>query len=270
MTSTNRIHRRLREIQKNKRKALITFVTAGDPSLAVTKKLVSALESGGVDIVELGIPFSDPMADGPVIQKASERALARGATLKKVLRLVREVRRSSQIPILLMGYYNPILAYGLARYAKDAAKAGVDATLVVDLPPEESQPLDSELKKTGIDLIYLLTPTSDAERIRKVASRARGFIYFVSITGITGARLRSEQEVKKKVLEIRRHTKLPIAIGFGISKPEQARAMSKIADGVVIGSALVKLIEKHAKSKNLSSYVEKFVGGLKSSLVLIH
>lgn len=261
----NRIQRRFRELSRRRQKALVTFITAGDPSLGTTKKIVSALESGGADLVELGVPFSDPMADGPVIQKASERALAKGATLKKVLRLVREIRRTSQIPLLLMGYYNPILSYGLKRYARDAVAAGVDATLVVDLPPEEAVPLDRELKKNGIDLIYLLTPTSDADRIRKVASRARGFIYFVSMTGITGARLKSEGEVRAKVAQIRRFTKLPIVVGFGISRPDQARAMGKIADGVVVGSALVKLIE--GSKRNPVPRVEAFTRSLKKAIL---
>ena len=262
----SRIQSKFRELKRRVEKGLIPFVTAGDPSLAVTKKLILSLERGGADIIELGVPFSDTMADGPVIQKASERALAKGTTLTKVIALVREVRKTSRIPLLLMGYYNPILSYGLAKYAQDAARAGVDATLVVDLPPEESAELDRELKKAGIDLIYLLTPTSDAERIRLVTRRARGFIYFVSITGITGARLRSEQEVRKKVRQIRRHTKLPIAVGFGISRPDQAHAMSKAADGVVVGSALVDLIARNAFAKSLSTKVEKFVRVIKESI----
>lgn len=241
-------------------------MTAGDPNLSATKRLIGALERGGADVIELGIPFSDPMADGPVIQRASERALAKGTTLKKILSLVREVRRKSAIPILLMGYYNPILAYGLKEYARDAGHAGVDATLVVDLPPEESAELDRELKKAGIDLIYLLTPTSDAERIRLVARRARGFIYFVSITGITGAKLKSEEEIRRKVAEIRKQTPLPIAVGFGISKPEQAAKIAKFADGVVIGSALVSLIAGSSSSGRLGPAVERFARRMKSAL----
>jgi tryptophan synthase alpha chain len=248
------------------RKALIPFITAGDPNLSTTKRLIDSLEKGGANIVELGIPFSDPMADGPVIQRASERALAKGVTLKKVLALVREVRRKSRIPILLMGYYNPIFAYGLKKYAHDAAKAEIDATLVVDLPPEESAELDRELKKVGIDLIYLLTPTSDSERIRKVARLARGFIYFVSMTGITGAILKSEEGIHKKVAEIRRQTSLPIAVGFGISRPDQAAKIGKFADGVVIGSALVSLIHRQTSSKNLLQQAEEFIRKIKTAL----
>lgn len=251
-------------LKAKKQKALIPFVTAGDPSPDATKDLIIALEGAGADVIELGVPFSDPMADGPVIQKASERALAKGMTLPGVLSLVADVRETSQVPLLLMGYFNPILSYGLDRFARDAAHAGVDAIIVVDLPPEESEELDRSLKKAGIDLIYLLTPTSDAERIRIVCKRARGFIYFVSMTGVTGAALKSEREIRAKVGEIRRCTKLPIAIGFGISTPEKARAMAKIGDGAVVGSALVELIHKNAK--NPAPVAAAFVKKMKAAL----
>jgi len=259
----SRIGAAFRSLNKNKKKALIPFVTAGDPSPSATIKLIAALERAGADVIELGVPFSDPMADGPVIQKASERALAKGMTLKKVLDLVAQVRKTSQVPLLLMGYFNPILSYGIERFARDAAKAGVDGAIVVDLPPEESGELDAALKKVGIDLIYLLTPTSDEERIRIVSRRARGFIYFVSMTGVTGAALKSEQEIRQKVAEIRRHTRLPVAIGFGISKPDQAHAMAKIGDGAVVGSALVNLI---SANKNPFSKAESFVRRLKQAV----
>ncbi len=260
----NRLRKRWIRLRREGRKALIPFITAGDPSLAATGSLVIALEKAGADIIELGVPFSDPMADGPVIQKASERALAKGVTLKKVLRLVREIRTKrylapfGQIPILLMGYYNPVLAYGLRAYARDAARVGVDATLIVDLPPEESGDLDRELRKVGIDLIYLLTPTSDAGRIRKVARRARGFIYFVSMTGVTGASLKSDAEIRRKVLQIRRQTKVPVVVGFGISNPVQAGRIARLADGVVVGSVLVDLIARGGSIGRLSSRVGGF------------
>lgn len=259
----SRIQKTFQRLKKERAKALVSFVTAGDPSLAATAPLLSALEKGGADVLEIGVPFSDPMADGPVIQKSSERALKKGANLKKVLSLVAGFRKKSAAPIVLMGYFNPILSYGLEAFARDAAKAGVDGTIVVDLPPEESVELDRALKKRGLDLIYLLTPTSDAERIRIVCRRARGFVYFVSITGITGAGLNAEGEIRKKVAEIRKCTRLPIAIGFGISKPEHARAMGKIADGVVIGSALVKLVE--SKKTKAPAALEKFVRSMKSA-----
>lgn len=240
----SRIQKTFQNLKKTRRKALIPFITAGDPSLAVTKKLVPALAEAGADIIELGIPFSDPMADGPVIQRADERALKRGASLREILKLVKEVRKTSQVPILLMGYYNPILSFGLKAYAEVARQAGVDATLVVDLPPEEARPLKKELRRVGIDLIFLLTPTSDAERIRLVARQASGFVYFVSMTGVTGGVLSGEREIAAKVREIKRQINLPVVIGFGISRPDQAKKMARIGDGVVIGSALVAHLEK--------------------------
>ncbi|HSA58717.1 MAG TPA: tryptophan synthase subunit alpha [bacterium] len=260
----SRIGIAFRRLKKNGEKALIPFLTAGDPNPAATKRLIFALERAGADVIELGVPFSDPMADGPVIQKASERALAKGMTLRKVLELVARIRKVSQVPLLLMGYFNPILSYGLDRFARDAARAGVDGAIVVDLPPEESKDLDRALKKSGIDLIYLLTPTSDAERIRIVCRRARGFLYFVSMTGVTGAALKSVAEIRAKVSEIRRRTKLPVAIGFGISSPKQARAMAKIGDGAVVGSALVALVHKNAK--NPSAKAEAFIKTMRGAL----
>ncbi len=251
--------------KREKKKAVVTFLTAGDPNVTATPGLVLALEKGGADLVELGVPFSDPMADGPVIQKSSERALAQHTSLKDVLQIVRKIRETSQIPLLLMGYYNPILSYGLESFARDAAAAGVDAVLVVDLPPEESEDLDSELKKNLIDFVYLLTPTSDMARIKKVASRARGFIYFVSITGVTGGELIGESEIKRKISEIRKYTDLPVAIGFGISSPEQAKNMARLADGVVVGSALVKIVENQPPV-SLPAALEDFTRALATSV----
>lgn len=251
--------------QKEGRKALVTFVTAGDPDKETTPSLVLALEKGGADLVELGVPFSDPMADGPVIQKSSERALMHGTSLGDVLTMVKKVRETSQIPLLLMGYYNPILSYGLKKFAKDAKNAGVDAVLVVDLPPEESEDLDQELQKAEIDFVYLLTPTSDEDRIKKVSERARGFIYFVSITGVTGGKLIGEKEIKSKMAQIRRHTKLPIAIGFGISTPEQAKSMSRFADGVVVGSAFVKLVES-TPTASLVDVISSFASQINAAI----
>ncbi len=262
----NRLRKTWKALAQHKKKALITFVTAGDPSLKATESIVLALEKAGADIVELGVPFSDPMADGPVIQRASERSLKKGTRLPDVLKTVRKLRRKTEIPILLMGYYNPVFHYGLERFARDAARAGVDATLIVDLPPEEAGDLDRELKKKGIALIYLLTPTSDANRIRIVARRARGFIYFVSMTGVTGAALKSDAVIRDKVHQIRRHTRLPIAVGFGISTPEQAQRIGRLGDGIVVGSALVRLIEKSARAKNLLKQVEVFVKRLRRAL----
>ncbi|MBI1908927.1 MAG: tryptophan synthase subunit alpha [Deltaproteobacteria bacterium] len=226
------------------KKALIPFFTAGDPSLTITEKLVLMAEEAGATIVELGVPFSDPMADGPVIQAASERALKKGVTLEKVLALVRSIRKKSSVPLLLMGYYNPLYHFGLRRFAKEARRSGVDAILVVDLPPEESFELDRELKKVGIVLVYLLAPTSSTERIKIVCRKARGFIYFVSVTGITGASLKGEGAIRRQIQKIKRQSHLPVVIGFGITRPEQAKKMARLADGVVVGSALVNLVHR--------------------------
>lgn len=250
-------------LQRQGRKALITFITAGDPNLPTTKRLIFALEKAGADIVELGIPFSDPMADGPIIQMASERALKKGVTLRKILRLVHEVRRETEIPILLMGYYNPVLAYGLKRFAADAARSGVDAVLVVDLPPEVADPLNRELKKKKIDLVFLLAPTSTSGRIQKVCRKGRGFLYFVSVTGITGSKLRGSDEIQTRIREIRHHTKLPIAIGFGIRSSEDARRIGRLADGVVIGSEIVRRI---SKSRDAVEAVQRLVRSIRKVL----
>lgn len=215
-------------------------MVAGYPSLEATRRAFFDMERAGADLIELGIPFSDPMADGPVIQRASEAALKKGITLGKVLRLVRTLRERSETPVILMGYYNPILAFGLRRFAKEAAKAGVDGTIVVDLPPEESAPLDRELKRRGIDLIGLLTPTSDPKRIAKVVKRGRGFIYYVSMTGITGGRLKGSEGIRRSLLQIRKRTKLPILVGFGIRTPREAKEVARWSDGVVVGSEIIR------------------------------
>ncbi len=261
MARASRISAKFRELQREHRKGLIPFLVAGYPDLKTTERLLLTMESAGADIIELGIPFSDPMADGPVIQRAYETALKKGVTLRKILRLVASVRRKgSQTPIVLMGYFNPILAYGLKAFARAAATAGVDGLLVVDLPPEESAPLDRELRKKGVDLISLIAPTSDAARVRLVARKARGYIYYVSMTGITGSRLGDLREVKRKVVEIRRHTALPVVVGFGIRKPTEASSLAKFSDGVVIGSELVRVIEKARDPvRGVASFISRFV-----------
>jgi tryptophan synthase alpha chain len=246
-------------------KALITFITAGDPALDVTRDCILAMERGGADIVELGVPFSDPMADGPTIQQSSERALQAGTTLPKILAMVKSVRSTSEIPLLLMGYYNPIFRYGTAQFVTDAAAAGLDGVLIVDLPPEEAQEFKNLASAVGIDLISLLTPTSDAERMKKVARQGSGFIYYVSVTGVTGARESVAVSVSEKVEEIRRLSPLPVAVGFGVSDPSQAARVAGMADGVVVGSAIVKLFERF-KGGELVDNVEKFIAALKNGI----
>ena len=247
-------------------KALITFITAGDPDLATTAGLIPRMVAAGADIIELGVPFSDPMADGPTIQKASERALAAGTTLAGILAMVKELRVSCQVPLLLMGYYNPIYIYGVERFCRDAVAAGVDGVLVVDLPPEESAELKDVADRAGLDVIFLLTPTSDASRIKTVNRLGRGFVYYVSVTGVTGARTSLAASLAETVTAVRDQVRLPLAVGFGISTPQQAGDVAAVADGVVVGSAIVKLFEEQ-RGEELTARVVAMVRGLKAGVL---
>lgn len=261
----SRLEKRFKELKNSSEKALITFITAGDPDLATTERMIHTLEDAGADIIELGMPFSDPMADGPVIQLASERALAAGTTLTQTLDSVRKIRSSSQIPIILMGYLNPVHAYGYARFAGDAVAAGVDGLLLVDMPPEEAGDFLKIADKAGLDLIFLLTPTSDNSRVAAVADSGRGFVYYVTVTGVTGARKDVSTTLASELEVIRKQIKIPVVAGFGISTPEQAAAVAGTADGVVVGSAIVKLFQ-HYSGAELKSEVEKFVASLKKAI----
>lgn len=266
--SGNRIDKTFKTLKAANKKALITFITAGDPNFKTSKEIIFELEKSGADIIELGIPFSDPMADGPTIQTASERALKKGATLNHVLELVREVRKKSRIPIILFGYYNPIFVYGAARFAKDARDAGADGVLIVDLPPEEAQELKLYTDKAGLDLIFLLTPTSDDSRMEFVSRLASGFIYYVSVAGITGARKELSNTIHEYVKKVRCFTSLPVCVGFGISNARQAGEVSRLADGVIVGSAIVKLIEKNQDAPGLAQKVGRFAAELKKGMKL--
>lgn len=246
--------------------ALIPFITAGDPDLGVTEELIHALVEAGADLLELGFPFSDPMADGPTIQAASERALASGTTLGGILAMVRRVREHTNIPIVLMGYYNPILHYGPRRFAEEAAAAGVDGLLLVDLPPEEAGEITGFLRSAGIELITLLAPTTPAERASRLASGAEGFLYYVSMTGVTGTGQVDAAAIEAAVLSLKEESGVPVAVGFGISSPADATAVGRFADAVVVGSALVKIIAVHGKSPELLPQVKTFVRALKGGL----
>ena len=239
-----RISERFARLKAQGRKAFVGFITAGDPSLERTLDLAVDLEHAGVDILELGVPFSDPLADGPVIQRASDRALARGVTLAGVLETVRLVRRRSEIPLLLFSYFNPLLRYGLERLARDAKAAGVDGVLVTDLPPEEATEWLSLARREDLDTIFLAAPTSPPERLARVAAACRGFVYAVSRTGITGERQALSAEAAPLVAELKRLTSEPVALGFGISTPEQVAEAALVADGVVVGSSLVRFLEE--------------------------
>ena len=262
----SRISEKFNELRQRNRIALVSYITAGDPSLDATAKIAVKLEESGADIIELGVPFSDPMADGPVIQLASERALAGGATLAGVLDTVRKIREKSAVPIILFGYYNPFFKYGLERIVKDAAEAGADGFLIVDLPPEEVGEFKIHTDKAGMDIVFLLAPTSTSDRIGLVAENASGFVYLVSVTGVTGERPEMNYSLEGLTNEIRQTTGLPVGIGFGISSPEQVKGLSGYADAVIVGSAIVRIIEQYGSEKEkLLNELSGFVGGLSAA-----
>ena len=239
-----------------RRAAFIPYLTAGDPDLATTGRLLEALTLGGADIIELGVPFSDPIADGPVNQKAAARALASGTTLSGILEVVAGCRERLGVPVVLFTYYNPILARGIESFAEQAAASGVDGVLCVDLPPEEAGELRPALLDAGIDPIFLLAPTSTKAREKAVAAASSGFVYYVSRTGVTGTREELPAELVKEAKRLRRRVKLPLAVGFGISTPEQVGAVGRVADGVVVGSALVRIVEELGGDEDLVKAIE--------------
>lgn len=241
----SRIAGRFKQLAQQGRKALIPYVVAGDPGLEVTVPLMHRMVACGADIIELGVPFSDPMSEGPVLQLGHERALANGTTLRGVLELVREFRqRDSDTPVLLMGYANPVVHMGYAKFADAAAAAGVDALLTVDIPPEEVAPVNAELQRVGLDNIFLVAPTTPTGRIQQITATASGFIYYVSLKGVTGAGHLDVADVAFHLGLIREHSSLPVAVGFGIKDATSARAVASVADGVVVGSALVDTMAK--------------------------
>jgi tryptophan synthase alpha chain len=242
---TTRIDSRFHALRQNGHAALVTFLTAGDPDLETSRAILAALPAAGADVIELGMPFTDPMADGPAIQASSQRALKAGMTLAKTLDLVRGFRANDMAtPIVLMGYYNPIYVYGVDRFLTDAKAAGVDGLIVVDLPPEEDEELCLPALKAGLNFIRLATPTTDDKRLPAVLANTSGFVYYVSITGITGTAAPNASNVSGAVARIKRHTKLPVAVGFGVRTAEHARAIAQGADGVVVGSALIDALRE--------------------------
>jgi tryptophan synthase alpha chain len=258
----NRIDERFRLLAEKGEPAFIPYIAAGDPSLAGTEQLVLELERAGADIIELGVPFSDPLADGIVNQEAAQRALKNGVSLRDVLNLVGKLRKVTQIPLVLFSYFNPVLAYGLAAFATDAADAGVDGVLCVDLPPEESEDYCRNMASRGVATIYLIAPTSTPDRVRMIAERSTGFIYYVSRTGVTGERNGLDESVRRMVAEIRKHTQKPVAVGFGISTPSQTAEVAGYADGVVVGSAIVRRIGEQINSPSLVADVGSFARAL--------
>jgi tryptophan synthase alpha chain len=249
-------------LKHENRAALIAYITAGDPTPERTPAIVQALERGGVDLIELGVPFSDPIADGPVIQLASDRALKSGTTVPKVLEMARQIRAASEIPLLLFTYMNPVLRYGLDKLAADAKAAGIDGCLLTDLSVEEADRYVVTMRSAGLDTVFLAAPTSTDGRLKLVAKFSTGFVYLVSRTGVTGERAALSDSVAPLVNRMRSATTLPLAVGFGISTPDQASAVAKIADGVVVGSAIVRMIEKQASDAEL----EAFCRGLRNGM----
>jgi tryptophan synthase alpha chain len=275
MTSATRIDRRFAALKEEGRPALVTFVTAGDPDHDTSLAIIKALPKAGADVIELGMPFSDPMADGPAIQASGLRALRNGQTLKKTLGMVRSFRQTdADTPIVLMGYYNPIYSYGNERFLADAREAGVDGLIVVDLPPEEDDELCIPALRSGLNFIRLATPTTDDKRLPAVLANTSGFVYYVSILGITGTAAPDATKVSEAVTRIKRHTILPVAVGFGVRTAAQARAIGRAADGVVVGSALVDAVKGSLDEKGratpstvaaVTALVAELAGGVRSA-----
>ncbi|MDX1410864.1 MAG: tryptophan synthase subunit alpha [Nitrospirales bacterium] len=265
---SNRIQIKFEQLRLKGQKALIPYIMAGDPSLTETESIVLALEAAGADLIELGVPFSDPIADGPVIQKAAERALRSGTSLKSILSTVKTLRSKTQIPLILMTYYNTIMAMGEHDFCHQAVKAGVDGVIVPDMPPEEADALCKAAGDAkGPVVIFLLAPTSTKSRQAEVIKRTKGFIYYVSLTGITGAKLINLENVSQNVNTIRKASKKPIAVGFGISTPDDAKAIANFADGVIVGSAIVRQIADYQQDSTLLARISRFTQGLKAAIL---
>ncbi len=260
----SRIDDAFRRIREEKRTGLVTYVTAGDPSLAVTGDILQRLDAAGADVLEVGVPFSDPLADGPVIQRATERALAAGATLGGVLDMLAEVRKDIRAPIVIFSYANPILRLGLDAFVARARTAGVDGVLTLDVPPEEAEELRGRFQAAGIDTIFLLSPTTTVERIRRAAELGSGFLYGISRLGVTGARETVADSAESLATRVRQETTRPLALGFGVSRPEHVRAIGQWADAAVVGSALVNVIAEHGGEPGLLDEVERYVRWLQS------
>ncbi len=255
----NRIEAKFKELEKKRRTTLIPFITAGDPDLKTTKELVLEMERRGADIIELGIPFSDPIADGPTIQAAGIRAMKHKISLENILELVKDLRKKTEVPLVLMTYYNLFFNYGIEKFVIQARENGVDGVIAADLPIEEASELKRYARKNNLDTIFLASPTSPPQRLKLIAKETRGFIYYVSLTGVTGARKKLPEDLIFSLKRVKRFTKKPIAVGFGISKPEHIRKIRRYADGAVVGSAIISVIEKNLKSKDLVKKVGDFV-----------
>jgi len=263
---TSRLEATFTRLRARGERALVAYLMAGDPSLAETRRLVVEAERRGADVIELGVPFSDPLADGPVIQRAGTRALAAGTSLARVLEMVSTLRAQVHVPLVVMTYYNPVLAFGLKSFARTAADAGADGVIVPDLPWEECEPLRAETEPAGLDMIQFVAPTSTPTRVKTIARLSRGFIYVVSLTGVTGARRELPKDLDAQIRTLRLVTTKPVCVGFGVSTPEQVAAVGQIADGVAVGSAIVRTIEEHTGTAALVDRVGDFIAALKQPL----
>ena len=262
----NRIDRTFSALRARRTAALIPFLMVGDPDLETTRELMRVAADSGADLLELGAPFSDPSADGLTLQRSAQIALQAGASLPRVLEIVSDFRRESEVPVILYGYYNPIFHYGPERFAADASRAGIDGVLVVDLPPEEADELLKWMRPVNVHVIFQLAPTSGPDRVRTVLKCARGFVYYVSVTGVTGVRPMQFEAVRPAVERLRRATQLPIGVGFGISTPEQAGAVGEFADAAVVGSAIMRVVDTHRGSAGLVAEVGAFIRHLKEGM----
>lgn len=258
----NRIDQKFQELKAAKKKAFIGYITAGYPSLKMTEELVLGLEKSGVDIIELGVPFSDPLADGPTIQAASQKALEKGTTLEKIFDVVEKIRKASQVPICLMTYFNPVFHYGEKKFVQTAKQKGVDGVIIPDLPPEEAGQLISEARIQDLSTVFFLAPTTKDTRIKKIVNDATGFIYYVSIAGVTGERTEIPASVVANVKKAKKITDKPICVGFGISNPQQVKKIAHMADGVIVGSAIINQITENMEKRDSVKKVCEFVSSL--------
>lgn len=264
------MNNRIKKIFENNKKNLITFITAGDPNFEISNKIIDTIAENGADIIELGMPFSDPMADGPTIQMSSSRAIKQGIDLDNIFKLCKNFRKINNVtPLILMGYYNVILHYGVDKFVKECEENGIDGLIIVDLQPEEDQEMLSAIKSTHLDLIRLITPTTNTERLLTILKNASGFLYYITITGITGQHSANMKELQNSINKIKQHSKLPIVAGFGIKDEFQAREISNFCDGVVIGSSIVKIIEDNLENTDkaistIGNFIQKLKLGIKS------
>ena len=255
----NRIEKKFKDLRAGGKKAFIAFLTCGYPDITTTEKLVLELDKSGVDIIELGIPFSDPIADGPVIQESSVKALANKVTTADVLALVKKLRRKTDMPLCAMTYYNPVFCFGEERFLREAKKAGLDGLIIPDLPVDEAGTLISLAHSYGIDIILFLAPTTSKERAKQIIKKARGFIYYVSLTGVTGSRTSLSADLGRNLKEIKKLTPIPVCVGFGVSAPEHVRQVYKVADGAIVGSAIIQQIKANIGKRDLVLKVSSFV-----------